>query len=163
MNAKIIDGKAIAADIRAQISKRIADRLAANLRRPGLAVILVGSDPASEIYVRNKRRACEEAGLLSKSWDLPADTPEAELLALIDELNQNSDIDGILVQLPYQIISTPNKLSSRYSRIKMWMVFILTTSADSPCDRPYYALAHHVVLLLCSNILVRHFTEEKPL
>ena len=100
MNAKIIDGKAIAADIRAQISKRIADRLAANLRRPGLAVILVGSDPASEIYVRNKRRACEEAGLLSKSWDLPADTPEAELLALIDELNQNSDIDGILVQLP---------------------------------------------------------------
>ncbi|MEE9423090.1 MAG: bifunctional methylenetetrahydrofolate dehydrogenase/methenyltetrahydrofolate cyclohydrolase FolD [Gammaproteobacteria bacterium] len=100
MNAKIIDGKAIAADIRAQISKRIADRLATNLRRPGLAVILVGSDPASEIYVRNKRRACEEAGLLSKSWDLPADTPEAELLALIDELNQNSDIDGILVQLP---------------------------------------------------------------
>jgi methylenetetrahydrofolate dehydrogenase (NADP+)/methenyltetrahydrofolate cyclohydrolase len=100
MNAKIIDGKAIAADIRTQISKRIDKRLAADLRRPGLAVILVGTDPASEIYVRNKRRACDEAGLLSKSWDLPAETSEAELLALIDELNLNPDIDGILVQLP---------------------------------------------------------------
>lgn len=100
MTARIIDGKAIAADIRANISKKIADRLANNLRRPGLAVVLVGNDPASEIYVRNKRRACEEAGVLSKSWDLPAQTSETELLALIDELNQDTRIDGILVQLP---------------------------------------------------------------
>ena len=100
MTAKIIDGKSIAAEIRARISKRIEDRLAMNLRRPGLAVILVGKDPASEIYVRNKRRACEEAGLLSKSWDLPSETTETELLSLIDKLNQDPNIDGILVQLP---------------------------------------------------------------
>ncbi len=100
MTAKIIDGKAIAADIRLDICNKIADRQANNLRRPGLAVILVGEDPASEIYVRNKRRACEAAGVISKSWDLPIETSEKELVALIDELNQNPEIDGILVQLP---------------------------------------------------------------
>ena len=100
MTAKIIDGKTIAADIRADIGNHVGQRVANGLRRPGLAVILVGTDPASEIYVRNKRRACEEAGVFSKSWDLPAETSEATLLALIDELNLNPDIDGILVQLP---------------------------------------------------------------
>ncbi len=100
MAGKIIDGKAIAAGIRQDVAKRIEARLAENLRRPGLAVVLVGQDPASEIYVRNKRRACDEAGLLSRAYDLPATVAETELLALIDKLNQDSDIDGILVQLP---------------------------------------------------------------
>lgn len=100
MSARIIDGKAIAGELRRQIAVRIEQRLANNQRRPGLAVILVGNDPASEIYVRNKRRACEEAGVLSRSYDLPEDISEHDLLKLIDTLNRDTDIDGILVQLP---------------------------------------------------------------
>ncbi len=100
MTAQIIDGKAIAAEVRARVARRIETRLAQGLRRPGLAVVLVGEDPASQVYVRNKRRACEEAGLLSKSWDLPGDTPQQQLLDLIDALNADPEIDGILVQLP---------------------------------------------------------------
>ncbi len=100
MTARIIDGKAIAATIRQQARNAIETRLAAGKRRPGLAVILVGADPASQIYVRNKRAACEEVGLLSRSWDLPEDTSEAALLELIDALNEDDAIDGILVQLP---------------------------------------------------------------
>ena len=100
MSARIIDGKAIAATTRQQAKQQIDARLAAGKRRPGLAVILVGTDPASEIYVRNKRAACEETGVLSRSWDLPEDTSEATLLELIDTLNKDPEIDGILVQLP---------------------------------------------------------------
>ncbi len=100
MSARIIDGKAIAADIRQQLKKQIDERLQSGGRRPGLAVILVGADPASEIYVRNKRKACEEAGLLSQSFDLPEQTPQQELLDLVDRLNSDPEIDGILVQLP---------------------------------------------------------------
>ncbi len=100
MTAKLIDGKSIAAEVRQSVKKRIEDRLESNLRPPGLAVILVGKDPASEIYVRNKRRACDEAGMLSRSYDLPADTSEQELLSLIEELNNDREIDGILVQFP---------------------------------------------------------------
>ena len=100
MAAKIIDGKSIAAELRKSIKKRIDARLKQNLRRPGLAVILVGDDPASEIYVKNKRKACDEAGLLSRSYDLPLDTSENELLKLVDQLNGDVAIDGILVQLP---------------------------------------------------------------
>lgn len=100
MSAKLIDGKAIAAEVRQSIKKRIDDRLSSNLRPPGLAVILVGQDPASEIYVRNKRRACEEAGVLSRAYDLAMDTSESELLGLIEDLNNDREIDGILVQFP---------------------------------------------------------------
>jgi len=100
MTAKLIDGKAIAARVRETVKERIDDRLRAGLRPPGLAVVLVGRDPASEIYVRNKRRACEAAGLLSRSYDLPAETAESELLDLIDNLNKDVEIDGILVQFP---------------------------------------------------------------
>jgi methylenetetrahydrofolate dehydrogenase (NADP+)/methenyltetrahydrofolate cyclohydrolase len=100
MTAQLIDGKAIAAEVRQTVKRRIEDRLRAGLRTPGLAVILVGQDPASEIYVRNKRRACDEAGVLSRSYDLPADTPEKELLELVEALNNDEEIDGILVQFP---------------------------------------------------------------
>jgi methylenetetrahydrofolate dehydrogenase (NADP+)/methenyltetrahydrofolate cyclohydrolase len=100
MSARIIDGKAIAADIRKNIRQSVDARLSRGARQPGLAVILVGSDPASEIYVRNKRNACEEAGLLSRAYDLPATTSQQQLIALVDELNDDPDIDGILVQLP---------------------------------------------------------------
>lgn len=100
MSAQILDGKAIAAELRNEIRQRIEERRQRGLRVPGLAVILVGSDPASQIYVRNKRRACEETGMLSFAHDLPAETTEAELLALIDKLNADPAVDGILVQLP---------------------------------------------------------------
>ncbi len=100
MTAKLIDGKAIATTIRREIRERIQARSRQGLRPPGLAVVLVGQDPASRIYVRNKRRACEDAGIISKAFDLPDDTGEAELLGLIDELNADDQIDGILVQLP---------------------------------------------------------------
>ena len=96
MPAQLIDGKAFAAEIRRDIQQQVAARR----RAPGLAVVLVGQDPASEIYVRNKRQACDEAGFVSRAFDLPADTSEAKLLALIDELNRDPAIDGILVQLP---------------------------------------------------------------
>lgn len=100
MAAKLIDGKAIAASLRQDVGQRIEQRVSQGLRRPGLAVILVGEDPASQVYVRNKRKACEEAGVLSRSHDLPADTDQDTLLKLIEELNTDPAIDGILVQLP---------------------------------------------------------------
>ncbi|MFQ5644373.1 MAG: bifunctional methylenetetrahydrofolate dehydrogenase/methenyltetrahydrofolate cyclohydrolase FolD [Thiogranum sp.] len=100
MSARIIDGKSIAADVRKQVKQGIDRRLESGKRAPGLAVLLVGSDPASEIYVRNKRRACEESGMLSRSWDLPENTSQQQLLDLIDTLNDSAEIDGILVQLP---------------------------------------------------------------
>ena len=100
MSAKILDGKAIAADLRQQIKSRVDQRVAAGERRPGLAVVLVGENPASQVYVRNKRKSCDEVGFHSVSHDLPADTAQDELLALIDRLNHEEAIDGILVQLP---------------------------------------------------------------
>ena len=100
MSARLLDGKAIAAEIREQVKQAVDARLAAGLRRPGLAVVLVGENPASQVYVRNKRASCEAVGFYSESHDLPADTSQEELLALIDRLNAQPDIDGILVQLP---------------------------------------------------------------
>ena len=100
MSAKIIDGKALAEQIKADIRTATDALAAAGKRRPGLAVIMVGDSAASEVYVRNKRRSCEQAGIVSSAHDLPASTSEAELLALIQLLNGDSAIDGILVQLP---------------------------------------------------------------
>ena len=100
MPAQLLDGKAIAANIRQAVKARIEQRLSAGHRPPGLAVVLVGVNPASQVYVRSKRSACAEAGLLSKAFDLPEHTTQAQLLALIDDLNADPQIDGILVQLP---------------------------------------------------------------
>lgn len=100
MTAQLIDGKAIAASLRQQIAQRVAERRQQGLRAPGLAVILVGTDPASQVYVSHKRKDCEEVGFLSRAYDLPAETSQVDLLALIDELNEDPTIDGILVQLP---------------------------------------------------------------
>jgi methylenetetrahydrofolate dehydrogenase (NADP+)/methenyltetrahydrofolate cyclohydrolase len=100
MPAVIIDGKTIAADERREVREQ-TDRLAAlGRRRPGLAVILVGDDPASEIYVRNKRAACDECGIVSLSHDLPQSTTQTRLLSLIHAMNADDAIDGILVQVP---------------------------------------------------------------
>ena len=100
MTAQLIDGKAIASSIRQEIAARVSARTEQGLRAPGLAVILVGSDPASQVYVSHKRRDCEEVGFLSQAYDLDADTTQEQLLGLIDELNEDPAIDGILVQLP---------------------------------------------------------------
>lgn len=99
MAAKIIDGKALAQQIRNEIAKKVASRTEQGLSVPGLAVIQVGSDPASKIYVKNKQKACDDVGFASFAYDYPSSTTE-ELLALIDELNQRADVHGILVQLP---------------------------------------------------------------
>jgi methylenetetrahydrofolate dehydrogenase (NADP+)/methenyltetrahydrofolate cyclohydrolase len=98
-SAKILDGKALAARVRADIAAE-ARRLASKGIAPGLAVVLVGDDPPSQIYVRNKTRACEEAGFRTFDHHLPATTRESDLLALVAALNANPDVDGILVQLP---------------------------------------------------------------
>ena len=100
MTAQLIDGKAIAGQLRQEIATRVQQRTARGKRPPGLAVVLVGNSPASEIYVRNKRRACEEVGFLSRAYDLDAGTTQQQLLDLIDDLNLDEEIDGILVQLP---------------------------------------------------------------
>ena len=98
--AKLIDGKAIAAEIRREIAADTEKFKKENGYAPGLAVVIVGEDPASQVYVRNKHRACEEVGFYSKGYELPATTDEETLLALIDTLNHDDSIHGILVQLP---------------------------------------------------------------
>jgi methylenetetrahydrofolate dehydrogenase (NADP+)/methenyltetrahydrofolate cyclohydrolase len=100
VSARILDGKAVAASLLAQVRERVHHKLASGVRAPGLAVIMVGNDPASQIYVRNKRQACERAGIVSFSHDLPTTIAQPELLALIDRLNADKTVDGILVQLP---------------------------------------------------------------
>ncbi|WP_420933381.1 bifunctional methylenetetrahydrofolate dehydrogenase/methenyltetrahydrofolate cyclohydrolase FolD [Alteromonas sp. A081] len=100
MTAHLIDGKLIAKHVRQHVASYVASLIQAKKRQPGLAVVLVGSDAASQVYVSNKRKACEEVGFISRSFDLPADTTEDTLLNVIDDLNNDKEIDGILVQLP---------------------------------------------------------------
>lgn len=100
MSARLIDGKALAKRIRGEIRQAVEQRIAQGQRAPGLAVVMVGDDPASEVYVSHKRNDCKEVGIVSFAHDLPASTPQTELLALIDELNADPNVDGILVQLP---------------------------------------------------------------
>ena len=100
MTAQRIDGKQIADELITRVRDRISNRVNAGLRAPGLAVVLIGNDPASAVYVNSKRKRCEEAGVKSFSYDLDASTTQQTLLKLIDDLNNNPEVDGILVQLP---------------------------------------------------------------
>ena len=100
MTARILDGKRIADELLDSVAARVRARVAAGKRVPGLAVVLVGEDPASSVYVRNKRKACARVGFRSLDFDLPETTTEAELTALVDRLNAAPDVHGILVQLP---------------------------------------------------------------
>ena len=100
MTARILDGKALAASIRASVKERIARRLSGGGSRPGLAVILAGDDPASKVYVRNKTRACEEAGVHSLQIDYPSSVSQAELVERVRALNADPAVHAILVQLP---------------------------------------------------------------
>lgn len=113
MTPVIINGKEVSAKIRGELSSRIEKAVANGKRRPGLAVILVGEDPASKVYVRNKEKACEEVGITSYVYRMPAETTEEELLSKIEELNRDDCVNGILVQLPlpkhineYKVICT---------------------------------------------------------
>ena len=100
MSARLLDGKKIAQELRAQIKERVDRRLREGRRPPGLAVLKIGHDAASEVYVRNKREACSEAGFCSFDYDLPIETTQEKLLSLIDQMNDHPEVDGILVQLP---------------------------------------------------------------
>ncbi|MFC3625691.1 bifunctional methylenetetrahydrofolate dehydrogenase/methenyltetrahydrofolate cyclohydrolase FolD [Vogesella amnigena] len=100
MAAQLIDGKAVAETLINRVREGVDARVAAGKRAPALAVILVGDDPASGIYVKNKKRSCEKAGIRSVAYDLPGSTSQEELLAIIDQLNADDSVDGILVQLP---------------------------------------------------------------
>jgi len=100
MTAQLIDGRGLAVEVKNQVRRRIDAALARGSRRPALAVVKVGDDPASEVYVRNKRKASEEVGILSVAHDLSDSTSEAALLGLVDDLNRDASVDGILVQLP---------------------------------------------------------------
>ncbi len=113
MTARILDGKRIADALLDSLAERIRVRAQAGRPAPGLAVVLVGNDPASAVYVRNKRRACERVGIRAIDFDLPADTSDAELGELIDRLNADPAIHGILVQLPLPGARDPNALIHR--------------------------------------------------
>ncbi len=100
MIAQKLDGKDLAATVRAEVALKVKERVQAGKRAPGLAAVLVGSDPASAVYVRNKHKACQEAGLASWIHQLPAETTQSQLLELISGLNSAPEVHGILVQLP---------------------------------------------------------------
>ena len=100
MTAQIISGTQLASQIKSNVAQQISQYVAQGKRAPGLAVILVGADPASQVYVGSKRKSCAEIGIVSKSYDLPETTTEQALLGLIEELNQDAEVNGILVQLP---------------------------------------------------------------
>jgi methylenetetrahydrofolate dehydrogenase (NADP+) / methenyltetrahydrofolate cyclohydrolase len=118
MTARLLDGKAIAADLRTAIKTRVEKRIAAGRRPPGLVVVLVGDNPASQIYVRNKREACAEVGFRSELINLPVETTQAALLECIDGLNARDDVDGILVQLPLPSQIDEDEVTARVSPYK---------------------------------------------
>jgi len=118
MTAKLIDGKGIAATLRQQIQAQVKTLTQAGRRAPGLAVVLIGHDPPSEIYVRHKKAACEQAGFVSQSHHLPATISQAEVLALIDQLNADAAVDGILVQLPLPVHIDPETVIERINPAK---------------------------------------------
>ena len=113
MSARLLDGKRIADELLDRLRVRVAARVAAGMSRPGLAVILVGDEPASSVYVRNKRRACRHVGFDSFDFDLPSATPGADLFALVDRLNADPSVHGILVQLPLPAHVDANALINR--------------------------------------------------
>ena len=116
--AKVIDGKAIAADIRLNLQAKVEQHLKGGSRPPALSVVLVGEDPASKIYVEFKEKACEQIGMNTQTHRLPKETGESELLALIDKLNADPSVDGILVQLPLPKQIDKLRIVGRISPIK---------------------------------------------
>jgi methylenetetrahydrofolate dehydrogenase (NADP+)/methenyltetrahydrofolate cyclohydrolase len=152
MTARLINGKTLASEIRQDLRRRVEQRRESGRRIPGLAVIMVGDDPASAIYVRNKHRACEQVGFVSRAHDLPADTTQADLRRLIEDLNADPEIDGILVQLPL-----PEQLDS--SRV----IEYIDPSKDVDGFHPYNVgrLAQRIPLLRpCTPLGVMRLMQE---
>ncbi len=118
MSARILDGKALAATVTDEVRAAVAARVARGRPAPGLAVVLVGENAASQVYVRNKRKTTEGVGMRSFAHDFPADVPEAELLALIDRLNADPSVSGILVQLPLPAHIDPERVTERIEPLK---------------------------------------------
>jgi methylenetetrahydrofolate dehydrogenase (NADP+)/methenyltetrahydrofolate cyclohydrolase len=118
MSARIIDGKARAERLTADVARAVAARIAAGRRPPGLAAVLVGEQAASQVYVRNKRRMTDAAGMISFSHDLPSTTSQDALLALIDRLNAEPAVQGILVQLPLPKSIDPDQVTERIDPTK---------------------------------------------
>ncbi len=118
MSAKILDGKQIAAELRDSIKKEVDEQVAKGNCRPGLAVIMVGEDPASKVYVKNKKIACQKAGFNDISKVLPENTSEQDVLELIDQLNHDPAVHGIIVQLPVPEHINPKAIIERISPIK---------------------------------------------
>jgi methylenetetrahydrofolate dehydrogenase (NADP+)/methenyltetrahydrofolate cyclohydrolase len=118
MTAQIIDGNKIAADLRHTLSQSVSNRIELGYRPPGLAVVLVGDDPASSVYVDKKRKACEAIGFMSRAYDLPSETTQEALDGLIDDLNEDDSIDGILVQLPLPDSLDANEIINRINPTK---------------------------------------------
>lgn len=108
--ARLIDGKAVAAEVRERVRREVAEFAAEGGRAPALATVLVGEDPASQIYVRKKHEACEEAGMRSVHHSLPAETTQNELLELVARLGRDDEVDGILVQLPVPSHIDPDRV-----------------------------------------------------
>lgn len=177
-SARILDGKRCGNAVIGAVREAIETHVEGGGRRPGLAVVLVGEDPASSIYVRAKRRDCEKAGILARDFDLPDTTTQEELLALIDELNEDSEVDGILVQLPLpdQIDQNAITNSIHWSKdVDGFHAFNVGKLAlRQPGLRPctprgvmtlleYYGhkvISQHVVVVGASNIVGRPMTLE---
>ena len=178
MSAELINGKQIATKVRQQVAEGVQARIDQGLRAPGLAVVLVGSDAASQVYVGNKRKACEAAGIVSMSYDLAANTSQQALENLIDELNNNPLVDGILVQLPLpaQLDADPillkirpdkdvdgfhpfnvGRLSQRKPTIRPCTPAGIITLLDS-IGTPYKG--QHAVIVGASNIVGRPMSME---
>ena len=136
MTASLIDGKATARDLRQKIADSVASLVAMGHRKPGLAVILVGADPASAVYVRNKAAAMAEAGMAGFEHHLPATTAENDLLALIDQLNHDDRVDGILVQLPLPNHINPQRVIDRIAPTKDVDGFHLSNVGALSLQRP---------------------------
>ncbi|MDU2544370.1 MAG: bifunctional methylenetetrahydrofolate dehydrogenase/methenyltetrahydrofolate cyclohydrolase [Klebsiella sp.] len=156
MAAKIIDGKTIAQQVRSEVAEKVKARVAAGKRAPGLAVVLVGSNPASQIYVGSKRKACEEVGFVSRSYDLPETTSEAELLELIDTLNADKTIDGILVQLPLPAPRGIVTLLERYN-IDTYGLNAVVIGASNIVGRP---MSMELLLAGCTTTVTHRFTKN---
>ncbi len=138
MSAKIIDGKKISEALRLETARKVNNRKD-GVRAPGLAVIIVGNNPASRIYVNNKKKACEICGFNSFEYALDENTPENELLALIDELNNRNDIDGILCQLPLPAHIDENKVIDAIAPEKDVDGFSPVNSGNLMSGKPCFA------------------------
>ncbi len=176
--AKILDGNEVSTAIIGCVREAIEQHVELGGRRPGLAVVLVGSDPASSIYVRAKRRDCERAGIRARDFDLPASTSQEELLDLIDRLNGDAEIDGILVQLPLpdhiEETSVTNRICSDKDVDGFHAFNVGKLALRQPGLRPctprgvmallhYYGIANrsmHAVVVGASNIVGRPMALE---